>query len=139
MCALLHEITRRPTRQSMLIAAMATAAAFIITSLASSTCCSLGSGLHLRSFPESILSSRRHGGVFSRTGFPPALGVFPRASDPFCCPRRRLPTRMRSEYTPIYYRKSSLVPMEHSFCCSIQYTQLYLSPHPRIRLSRLPV
>ena len=77
MCALLHEITRRPTRQSMLIAAMATAAAFIITSLASLSCCSLGSGLHLRSFPVSISSSRRHGGGVQPHGFSPRSGGFP--------------------------------------------------------------
>jgi hypothetical protein len=80
----------------------------------------LGSRLHLN---PSLLLHRpldAMGGVISRTGFLPLWGL-PCTSEFFCWPLRR---RMRSQYTPIYYRRSPVPSIELStYRCSL-YLQL---------------
>jgi len=51
--------------------------------------------------------------VISRKGFFPLRGL-PCTSEFFCWPLRRLTMRMRSQYTPIYYRKSPVPSIELS-------------------------
>jgi len=85
----------------------------------------LGTRLHLLS---SLLLHRpldaMGGGVISRTGLLPLWGL-PCTSEFFCWPLRR---RMRSQYTPIYYRKSPVPSIELSTNRCSLYLQLRLSP-----------
>ena len=84
----------------------------------------LGSRLHLN---PSLLLHRpldAMGGVISRTGFLPLWGL-PCTSEFFCWPLRR---RMRSQYIPIYDRKSPVPSIELSTNRCSLYLQLRLSP-----------
>ena len=62
--------------------------------------------------------------VISRTGLLPLWGL-PCTSEFFCWPLRR---RMRSQYTPIYYRKSPVPSIELSTNRCSLYLQLRLLP-----------
>ena len=73
---------------------------------------------------ERRVSARRGGDLISRTGLLPLWGL-PCTSEFFCWPLRR---RMRSQYIPIYDRKSPVPSIELSTNRCSLYLQLRLSP-----------